>query len=135
MAGECDAACIKTIIDTGMGAEAALLYLDVASGVSLHVAATEFYARVANNVTLPAAQALNRLHLSKEQQADLAAQIDQQCYRADDFIAWARMSETERTEHEAAWTEKILGWVKDDQTFYTELAADLEKGHNEGGDA
>lgn len=129
----CDAECVKIIIDTGMGAEAARLYAGVIKstlGVQpIDSEAPLFYARVAETTTLRAAQALNEMAKLKSAQRDrLMAQIDKQCYRADELISWAQLGPEQRADHAAAWTTQIFDWVKEDQVFYTELAAEVGEG-------
>jgi hypothetical protein len=117
--------CEKEIIDNGMGIAAASLYGSVMSGTSVHVAATAFYTDVVEDILKPIGQRLLRGEhgkLSKEQHASLMAQIDKQCYRADEMIAWAKVG---NGQHVSGWTDKLFAWVKDDQTFYTALIAEL----------
>jgi hypothetical protein len=118
--------CEKELIDQGMGRLAARFYAAVLGGKPVAVAAAEFYENVTEEITQPVAQNLLRGvngKLSKEQHAAVMAQIDKQCYRADKLIAWALIGNAQNDL--AAWTNEILGWVKDDQTFYTDLIAEL----------
>jgi hypothetical protein len=118
----------KEEIDNGMGAEAARFYaaiMNETSGVSAaqrHVPL--FYAAVVENVFGPVAQRLLGLKLTKEQDERLMAQIDKQCYRANDLRAWALAADTVRAERAAAWTAKIIEWLDEDQVFYTALSAE-----------
>lgn len=126
----CDPACVKIIIDTGMGAEAARLYAGVIKGTlgvqPLDWEAPLFYARAVESTVRPAAQAILDMPKTKSQQHDaVMAEIDKQCYRADAFIAWAKEPPADRANRAAAWTETILGWAKFDQLFYTEMAAEI----------
>lgn len=126
MSDECDPACVKIIIDTGMGAEAAKLYADVMGGAELFTATALFYAGVAENVIQPAARALNMLHLTEDQQDRLNEQINLQCYpRADYLLKWAKASVAERTQKSEQWTAKLFEWVADDQKFFIDLAAEV----------
>ena len=123
MPENCDAACVKIIIDTGMGAEAAKLYRSMIRGEPLFTAAATFYAGVVENVVKPAAQALNALRLSRAQQERLDAQINLQCYpRADYLLRWAQSDPNDRRE---SWGNDLLKWVADDQKFLIDLVTEL----------
>lgn len=123
--------CEKEIIDGGMGAEAARFFREVSTGVAPHVAATNFYVRVSENIFSPLAKRLlgtedggkSSFKLSADQHERLMKQIDEQCYRADKLIAWAM--NTAGQNDVVIWTKQILGWVKADQKFYTELLVEL----------
>lgn len=141
MPENCDAACVKIIIDTGMGSEAARLYagviarhaatrpIDIATRpIDIEVAL--FYARGVETIIQPVALALNKLHLTTDQHERLMAQVDKQCYRADHLIAWAQAGPDDG--RIPGWTDELLAWAKDDQTFYTELAAEIGSGGGAG---
>lgn len=126
MPENCDAACVKIIIDTGMGSEAARLYAGViarhAATRPIDIEVALFYARAVETIIQPVALALNKLHLNTDQHERLMAQVDKQCYRADHLIAWAQAGPDDG--RIPGWTDELLAWAKDDQTFYTELAAE-----------
>lgn len=144
---ECDPACIKTIIDTGMAVFAMRAYARVIGECpglrSINYFAPQFFidavmgdrgavagcdcegATPALSGFYQVAQWLNRKKLTTEQRAILAAQVNKDCYRSDDLLAWAQKSEAEILAHVATWTREILAWVKDDQTVYTALVADV----------
>lgn len=132
MPDQCDAACMKIIIDTGMGISFGKLYGRVlARTPSLRPIDYEtpmLYADALGDFR-EAAQALNshRPPLSAEQRNRLMAQVDKACYRADKLLAWSEKDEVFITSHAQGWTAELLGWVKDDQTVYTELAKEMER--------
>lgn len=128
--------CEKEIIDGGMGTEAARLYREVSTGTALHVAAANFYIRVEENIFSPFAKRLlgsdegtataskssaPAYKLSADQHDRLMSQIDKQCYRADELLAWAVTPPADPL----ATAKSILAWVKDDQSFYTELLVEF----------
>lgn len=141
MSDNCDPACQKLLLDAGMGAEAARLYAGVIKGTlgvqPIDSESALFYARVVETTVRPVAQAiLDSPKLKSQQRDELMEQIDQQCYRADYLLQWAKMlPATARAEHAAAWTEQIFDWIKKDQLFYTDLAADLGEGKGSGSKA
>lgn len=122
----------KEEIDNGMGILGATLYagsvVDLPQARPIDKLAPVFYARGVETIFSPLAKAFlygEHGKLSKAQTAKLMEQIDLQCYRADDFTAWA-LSADPTAEKLAAWTTKILKWAKDDQVFYTKLSAELK---------
>ncbi len=115
----------KEEIDNGMGIFAANLYANVmekGAATTIDVEAPRFYAEALGAFSGVGRRLLDTGRLTKDQTDSLMAQIDKACYRSDLFIQWAR-SRT-GNEHDAAWTQKIFEWVKDDQTFYTALSAE-----------
>ena len=145
---ECDAACQKIIIDTGMAVFAMRMYqTTIDSFAALRAVDSEvpyfFIAAVLGEPNVVAscdcdngtpalsgfyqvAQWLNRQKLTATQRATLTAQVQKDCYRSDDLIAWSLKTEAEIVAHAPAWTAKILDWVKDDQTVYTQLVAEVK---------
>src|SRR5688572_24458416 len=127
--------CEKEAVDGGMGAEAARFAREVWTGVAPHVAAANFYIRVSENILSPLAKRLlgsddtatasernaPKYKLSADQLDRLMKQIDKQCYRADVLIAWTTAPQSDTT----TMTKQILGWVKADQSFYTDLLVEL----------
>lgn len=129
--GQCDPACVKIIIDGAMVRFALKLYARVAATIqgirAIDLYAPTFFDEQVEHVFQPVAQIMNRWHLSSDLQARLMEQVQEECYRADDLITWSRMAPIEWTDvRVAAWTEKIFAWAKDDQTFYTAFAKEVE---------
>lgn len=125
MGDECDAACMKIIIDTGMGVFAAGLYgrtleRNTASFAPVDYEAPQFYIDAALKFG-EIAQNLSDGNLSKAQRDSLMEQIDKQCYRADYMITWSRVP-APSAEVVNAWTNNLFLWTKEDQEFYTALA-------------
>ncbi len=118
--------CEKEVIDGGMARYAAQFLRDVASGAKQIVAAIDFYNNVLINITQPLAQRLvsGEIKISAEQHVAVMAQIDKQCYRADNLLAWGLVAEPNQNVIDR-WVSQIFQWVKDDQTFYTALVAVL----------
>lgn len=127
----------KEEIDNGMGSEAARLYAGVVGGMAnlrpIDQQAPLFYARIVENILHPLASRLlggDMGKLSVDQTDALMAQIDKQCYRADQLIAWAQVGPDDG--RIPGWTDELLAWAKDDQVFYTELAAEIGSGGGAG---
>jgi len=113
-----------------MGLYAAQFFKEVSTGKSVIEAAMNFYQNVLTNITQPLAQRLldGTYKLTTEQLAAVMFQIDQQCYHADDFIAWGLVAEPDPA-ITAVWVTQIFAWVKIDQVFYTELVKTLNEKH------
>lgn len=127
----------KEEIDNGMGAEAARFYAGVVGEMAnlrpIDQQAPLFYARVVENILHPLASGLLSGEMGKLTAAQtdaLMAQIDKQCYRADQLIVWAQADSADG--RIPSWTDELLLWIKDDQTFYTELAAEIGSGGGTG---
>lgn len=126
--------CEKEIIDNGMGVYAAQFYKDVRTGTPADVAAASFYQATLTNIFAPLGKSWLALsgkdQLSKEQTAKLEAQINKECYRADALIAWSgTLAAQATTDH---WAATILGWAKDNQTFYTAFSTELGGKQHDG---
>ena len=125
--------------DNGMGIEAARLYAAVVAHMFskdnkritrtlrvIDMEAPVFYANVTEKVTRKVAQRLLALELTDDQRERLMKQINEQCYRAEDFIRWSRSSDGVFPERVSEWTERIFLWLKEDQDFYIALSAEVE---------
>lgn len=128
--GNCDAACVKIIIDSGMAIVAVARYIKalMRSGlVGPAIEAAEFYSDVMELVRESALN-LNREHqLSADQRAAMMTQIDVACYRANTLVGWSKKTIEEVRLRADEWTIKIDGWAKDNADFFVALAKDLIK--------
>lgn len=116
----------KEEIDNGMGRIAARFYGRVGSGTPVHVAAAQFYEDGVTEIFGPLASKLLTMKLTDEQTAELMVQIDKQCYRADDLIVRGLALDGANSTQIDAWTAELLAWAKNDQAFYTALAAEVK---------
>jgi hypothetical protein len=134
---KCDAACQKLLLDGGMGVLAADLYASVMNETAgirpIDRHAGTFYSRIVGDLLGPLVTAIRDAGpLSPDQEQRLAAQVDKQCYRADGFVAWAAADDARRVELASFWTNKILEWVKEDQTFYIAFIAEVNNAGKSG---
>lgn len=120
--------CEKEIIDGGMGRYAAQFFLEVSTGTETIVAATNFYTNVLINITQPLAQKFldGTYKLTDEQHTAVMSRVDAQCYNADHLIAWGLIVNPDAATL-GGWITQIFAWVKEDQTFYTDLVKALDK--------
>jgi hypothetical protein len=136
MPENCDAACVKIIIDTGMGVFAANLYSRslvrrTETFAPVDYEAATFYADFLGTLSGNCgdcgvdgiAQQFNRAKLNEGQRERLMAQVQKTCYRADSLIEWSRVARPTAADV-AQWTERLFTWAKDDQNFYTAFAAE-----------
>lgn len=121
--------CPKCVIDTGMGIFAADLYTRTVARVTglapVDYEAAGFYRDVVQLIAALADEFSSK-HLTPDQRILLMAQIDKECYRADNLIAWCRVAGTASSASVSVWTTKLFEWAKDDQTFYTAFAAEVD---------
>lgn len=120
----------KEIIDNGMGIYSARMYgnvLEKNGAGAKHFEAARFYADTLENIFSPLAKRwlANGSGLSEEQTDRLMDQIDKECYRSDEMIAWALIDDPGEAALDG-WTTKVLGWAKDSQTFYTAMSEEVK---------
>lgn len=130
----CDAACQKLILDFAMALAAALFYLRVLArtdGLTNADYETPQFFIDAEKAFLETALWLNdnRKLITDEQFATMMGIADENCYRAGYLTNWASMPSI-TPDKAAAWTNKLLGWVKSDQDFFVPLVKGLiDLGH------
>ena len=130
----CDAGCQKLLLDSGMAQIAADMYGRTIIRVNdrapnqirpVDMEAPLFFRQVAALFEESARRYLEAKP-SKAEKAALLEQLQKQCYRADELIAWSLKGDDQFVQHAAAWTAKLFAWAKEDQTFFLEHVAGVK---------